>query len=413
MESISQKDRTILRRVAAQQMELASMPYMQTLTQRWIRHNACEPGLPMIVVEWGTFSQEAITPRLQCEGEIARRVEWRLYANFIGHLAFGDDSFVPDYMPVRYGAWFKPFDIDVVVEHIPGSDNSLGHHFREAITDLSRDFHLLKPSTFGVNRQETASSLALCNDLFGDILPAKLSGAALYSVPTQHLVHIMSMETMLFSLYDYPDEFHRMMQMLANDTLRYFRFLETEGLLLPTTRNEPVGNGTFAFTDVLPSQGPLTARDVWGFMDSQESAGISPQMYGEFIFPYYEQIAQEYGLMSYGCCEAVHSIWDHCLSKLSNLRKLSISPWCDERYMGERLAGSKIVYHRKPSPNYLGVDAQLDAPALKAHIDQTLIAAKGCTIEFTQRDAYTVHGNMEKVREFVRIVRRCCQEQAG
>ena len=412
MESISQKDKTILRRVAAQQMELAAAPQMQALTQRWVRHNACRPGLPMVVVEWGSFPQEVITPRLQCEGEAARRIEWRLYANFIGHLQFQDDSFVPDHMPVRYRTWFKPFDIDVVVERIPGTD-SLGHHFREVIGDLSRDFHLLKPSTYGVDREETASTLSLCNDLFGDILPARLSGAALYSVPTQNIVHIMSMETMLFALCDYPDDFHRMMRMLEDDTLRYFRFLEKEDLLLPTTKNEPVGNGTFAFTDELPAQGPLTTRDVWGFMDSQETTGISPQMYEEFIFPYYRRIAQEYGLMSYGCCEAVHPLWANCLSKLPNLRKLSISPWCDEPYLGERLAGTKIIYHRKPSPNYLGVDAQLDAPALKAHIEATLTAAKGCTIEFTQRDVYTVHHNMEKVREFVRIVRRCCQEQGG
>ena len=40
-------------------------------------------------------------------------------------------------------------------------------------------------------------------------------------------------------------------------------------------------------------------------------------------------------------------IRERCLSKLTNLRKVSSSPWCSEEYMGERLRGSKVIYHRK------------------------------------------------------------------
>jgi len=198
--------------------------------------------------------------------------------------------------------------------------------------------------------------------------------------------------------------------MLTDDYLRFFRFIEKENLLLPTIGNEAVGNGTFAFSDELPAQGLLTTRDVWGFMDSQETTGISPTMFEEYIFPYYKQVAEQFGLLSYGCCEAVHPIWEKCLSKLENLRKLSISSWCDENYMGEQLASKKIIYHRKPSPNFLGVNTHLDIPALKEHIDATLRAAKGCTVEFTQRDVYTVHHDMDKVRKYVCVIRECCEE---
>lgn len=411
MESISKKDRDILRALASRQMELASAPDMQNLKRRWTEHNSCKPGLPMVVVEWDTFAGEVISPKLRCEGEAARGIEWRIYSNFIGRTEFMDDHFVPDYMPVSYSTWFKAFDIDVVRESA-SDGTSLGHHFREAIKDLGDDFHKLKPSAFGVDRAATQRTIDMLSDVFGDILPVKLKGSCLYSVPTQSIIHIMSMETMLFSLYDYPDLFHSMMRMLTDDYLSYYRFIERENLILPTTGNEGVGNGTFAFTDELPESGALTTKDVWGFMDSQETTGISPDMFAEFIFPYYREISSQYGLLSYGCCEAVHPVWDNCLSKLSNLRKLSISPWCDEAYMGEQLRGKKIVYHRKPSPNYLGVDVNLDAPALSKHIKNTLMAAKGCVIEFTQRDVYTVHNNMEKVREYVRIIRSLCEKFA-
>ncbi|MEG0127301.1 MAG: hypothetical protein RR816_14620, partial [Clostridia bacterium] len=59
----------------------------------------------------------------------------------------------------------------------------------------------------------------------------------------------------------------------------------------------------------------------------------------------------------------------------------------------------------------LGVDRVLDTEGFRKHIQTTLQAARGCLVEFTQRDVYTVHGDMEKVREYVRIVRQCIDER--
>lgn len=415
MESISRSDRQILRALASKQHEIAASPQMQALCQLWIAHNDGQASRPLVVIEWETFAQEAIAPLLHCTGEQARQVEWALYANFVGHELFHDDSFVNDFMPVTRTLRFTPFGIEPQLSHAKDS-SSIAYHYHEIITDLEDDFSLLGKATFEVDETESNQQLALYNELFGDILPAKLFGSGLYAVPTQILVHLMSMETMLFSMMDYPQRFHEMMNRLADDYLTYFHFLQEHHFLLPTTRNEHVGNGTFAFTNELPAAEqlggrPVTLHDIWGFMDSQETTGISPEMYHEFIFPYYQKISAPFGLLSYGCCEAVDPIWDRDLSTLSNLRKVSISPWCNEQIMGERLAGKKIIYHRKPSPNYLGVDRVLDTEGFRKHIQTTLQAARGCLVEFTQRDVYTVHGDMEKVREYVRIVRQCIDER--
>lgn len=73
--------------------------------------------------------------------------------------------------------------------------------------------------------------------------------------------------------------------------------------------------------------------------------------------------------------------------------------------MGEALRGRKTVYHRKPSPNFLGVDKVLDKDGLRKHIQKTVDATKGCVVEYTQRDVYTVHNDMQKVRDYVSIIR--------
>lgn len=128
-------------------------------------------------------------------------------------------------------------------------------------------------------------------------------------------------------------------------------------------------------------------------------------MYEEFIFPCYQKIAGQYGLLSYGCCEPVDPIWESCISKLDNLRKVSISPWCNEEYMGERLAGSKIIFHRKPSPNILGLGTVLDEDALRAAMRKTLKAAQGCKLEITQRDVYTINHDVGKAKRYVDIIK--------
>lgn len=409
---ISQRDRRILRELAKKQIELSQSPRMKSLEREWIWHNDCKSSHVMVVIEWLTFQQELIPPLLQCEGELARQMEAELYGNFVGHQLFGDDSVVKDHFAIKQESYFKPFNIDFGVVYAEDG-NGVGHHFQEVIHDLEEDFSLLSPSSFGSNRHKTQEKKELAENLFGDILPVKITGYSLDVGLTRDLVHIMGMETMLFSMYDYPGLFHSMMQKLTNDYLEYFHYLEKNDLLLPTAGSEPVWQGSYAYTQDLPSEkdGKISLGEVWGYMDSQESSGISPQMYEEFMFPYYEQIGREFGLLSYGCCEPVDPIWERDISTFRNLRRVSISPWCNEEYMGEQLRGKRIVYHRKPSPNYLGVDKNLDEESFRKHIQKTMAAARGCTLEITQRDVYTVHHNLEKVRRYVEIIRQCAEER--
>lgn len=412
-DTVQKWERERLRELARKQLEYAKSELNQKRIKEWYLHNDLKGERPMVQLEMWTFEQEIIPQRLKCVTPKARALEAQLYRNFLNRELFDDDRVVPDYFPLSYDAWFRMFDIEVKVENAQlDGHQSLGHHFIPCLEDLEEDYEegKIKPSTFGVDLERTEKKKQFIEEMIGDILPVKIQMDCLYSVPTQMLVHIMSMEQMMFNMYDYPELFKKMMGQIADDTLVYYRMLEEKKLILPTTTFESVGQGTFAFTNDLPGEEvfrerPFTTKDVWGFMDSQETVGISPQMYEEFIFPCYQKISSQYGLLSYGCCEPVHPIWENCISKLENLRKVSISPWCDEAYMGEKLRGSRVIYHRKPSPNYLGVDRILDEDALREHIRTTLRAAKGCKVEFTQRDVYTIHNDLDKARRYIEIIR--------
>ena len=401
---MTSKDKERIRELAKQQREIAESPKMEALRERWYKHHTFHKSEPMVTVELGTFADEILPPLMQCEDTFSRQIEWMLLHNIANTLFFHDDTIVRKEIPIPFQSWFIPFGIPVQKKL---ADGGIGHHFVPFIEDLEKDYKKLQQSEFGVDKLSSVKRADQLNELIGDILPARVTGKSLYAVPTQDIVHLMSMETLFISLFDCPELFLEMLNRLTDDYLAYFGSVEKEGLLGATVWDTPVAQGSYCFTDSLPSKKdtPYTLSDIWGFLDSQETVGISPQMFAELIFPSYKKIAQKFGHLSYGCCEPVDSIWENCLSTLPNLRKLSISPWCNEEYMGEQLAGKKIIYHRKPSPNFIGVGTTLDEEALRKHIARTVKAARGCAIEFTQRDVYTVNKDMGKVKRFVEIIR--------
>lgn len=398
---VSGQDWQILRELAKKQFFYANQECNLKRREEWYRHNELQGERPLIHLEMGTFEQEILPERMRCMGDFARQLERALYCNFLNQELFDDDRVTPDYFAVGYDSYFTLFGLQVKVQGTKDAEGktSVGHHFISQIEDLEEDWDKVGETQFGVNPAASLERKAAVEEVIGDILPVRLEGNCLYSVPTQMVVHLMSMETMMFSMYDYPELFKEMMERITDDTLAYYRLLEKEGLILPTTGGGFLGQGSWCYNHTLPdgkAPGSYTAKDVWGFMDSQETVGISPEMFEEFIFPCYKKISESYGLLSYGCCEPVGPIWENCISRLENLRKVSISPWCNEEYMGERLRGSRVIYHRKPSPNYLGTGTVLDEEAFRAHIRKSLKAAKGCEMEITQRDVYTINRDIPK-----------------
>lgn len=403
-------EREILRELAKKQLEIANSQKNLDIVTQWYRHAAQKPGRPMVHIEINTFQEETIEPKMRCSSADARELEYKLLHSFTNQELFGDDKPVAPYFQIDWKSWFHLFGFNIGKTFAENENGkALGHHFNHVISDLEDDYEKLGKTSFGVDEAATKEAFSLAEDCFGDILPVKMGMGCLYSVPTQQVVHMMGMENMYIAMMDCPELFSEMMGRIADDYIAWFDFMEKGGYLLPTTGFENLGQGSFCFNDVLPSEPPVTKHDVWGFMDSQESVSISPDMYREFILPCYEKVSSQYGLFSYGCCEPVHSIWKF-LKPLENLRKISISPWCDEEFMGEQLRGSRVIYHRKPSPNLLGVDPVLDEDAVREHITKTMNAARGCTLEITQRDVYTVHNNPGKVRRYVELIRECAEE---
>ncbi|MEG1805586.1 MAG: hypothetical protein RR327_04235 [Clostridia bacterium] len=408
--TISNHDASNLRELAKQQLDLALSQAMRGREQMWKNHNDLKGEQPLVTIEVRTFLDDII-PTLQCEDKIARIIEKKLLSTIYGFLSTFDDRVVPSYYGVSPEVEFEIFSIPYLRHYAEGESG--GFAIEQQITDIERQVHELKPSTFKFDKELFLDEIKLAEDVFGDILPVKITCAPIGVFLSKHIVDLMGMENMMYALYDFPNEMREFIDKIVDEYLKYFRFLEENKLLVQNNDNTIVKMGTVGFTDDLPKvTGKIvTTKNIWGHLNSQETSSISAEMYDDFFSDAYAKVASEFGLYTYGCCEQVDGIWKNSIKrKMPNgLRKISISPWCNEEFMGEQLRSEKIIFHRKPSPNFIGVGKYLDEEGFKHHIEKTLKAAKGCKVEFSLRDIYTLSGELSKPRKAVEIIRQAIE----
>ena len=408
-------ERKILKDLAERQAEYAALPIMREREKMWYATNTGRGGTPIpIVIEEWTFDRDFMPEgTCLCQSETARKIEHSIRHVLRSYELIGDDKVVPGTHQISWFTDVDEFGMEIPIEYISDGDGiETGYRFHHIIKDLHEDFKKLKPTTISVDREKTFAYQKFLEDLFDGVLPVEItcSGSGSGMSLTHRVIALMGMETFFTSMLDYPDETHRLMEYLTSNALSQMRFYEREGLLRPNNGNHTSFGSSFNFTDELPQKdwdgGSLRLKDMWLSSNSQETVGVSPQMFHEFCFPYYSRVCEPAGLIYYGCCEPVSPLWEDSISKLPHLKKVSVSRWCDESYMGEALRGTDVVYSRKPDPNFLSVDRTLDEDAWSKHIRKSIDAARECQMEIIIRDVYTLHGNIENARRAVELARR-------
>ena len=410
--TITSDERRYLRELARKQREYAALPIMAERTALWYRHNALQGERPVVVMEMGTFERDML-PDPRCTSPAAIEIERSLLRPIISHEEVDDDKVVPDHFSVNWRIHIDEFGIEIPTDRAEDAQGrAIAYHWQHPIKTLKQDFGKLKPATFSVDREGTLAWKAFAEEVLGDILPVviKNNSLAWHAALCAKVVRLMSLEQMMYAMVDEPDELRALMAYLRDNLLAYAKWQEQEGLLVLNNGNDYAGAGSYGFTTELPTEqyaqtGRVTTHDQWLNINSQETVSVSPRMYGRFIFPYYRDLCEPFGLVYYGCCEPVHDIWKDYVSQYPHLRKVSISAWCNEEFMGEALRGSRVIYSRKPSPNFVGVGTTFDAEGFRAHIEKTLRAARGCRAEIIFRDIYTVSGDRTKPGQAVRITR--------
>ena len=411
--TLSNFERDFLRDLAQKQAEIAALPVMDQRKKMWYALNDAHPGArPPVIIETWTFDRDFMPASIyQCQSTVGREIESQLLRNIRNHELIDDDKVIPDTYDIGWFIEEDEFGVPVKHEAIPDAEGvEIGFRFLHPIHDLERDLPLLKPIKMTVDRDKTFAWQDFLTDLLGEYLPVKIrTGCHVSTMLTHRVVDLMGMEPFFTAMYDQPDAVHQLMAYLRDNALSRMHWLESEGLLCYNHENQDSFGSSYNFTTRLPKPGAENSSprlsDTWGCSNSQETVGVSPRMFREFCFPYYKEVCEPMGLLYYGCCEPAHPFWNE-ISQLPHLKKVSISRWCDQSFMGEALRGTEIVFSRKPNPNFLSVDANLEEDNWAKHIQETLDATRnGVFVEFIIRDVYTMHGNLNNARQAVNITR--------
>ena len=219
-------------------------------------------------------------------------------------------------------------------------------------------------------------------------------------------IKLRGLENLMVDMYDNPDVVHRLMAILRDGNMHRLDWLESEGLLPLNTGGTYVGSGGFGWTTQLPAPGfdPDRVRtiDMWGFAESQETVGVGPSMFAEFIAPYQQPLLERFGLNCYGCCEPLDRRWD-VVRRFPRLRRVSVSAWADLEVMSEYL-GREYIMSIKPSPTLLA-QPQMNEEAVRDDLRRTLRITRHNVVEIIMKDNHTLGGNPRNAARWVEIAR--------
>lgn len=405
---MSNRDRDILRGLAARWMGLASLPVMAVRRRQWTALKDLRAERPMVLFETWTLENYVADDELACEDAELRRVEKAMRAVIRQAEEIGDDYVVEPFLRVYWDIERSDFGVPLLREGAQDVEGgNVAYHFDYPIRTPA-EIDRLRPRTFTVDRAKTQRRAERLSDIFGDLLPVVLHGTGgHWAALTQDLFKLIGNDNLLTWTYDAPDALHRLMAYLRDDRLAYFSWLEREGLLgLNSTGFELAGSGSPGYISSLPQPdyaGTARLVDIWAWMESQETTMISPRMFAHFFLPTMAEVSRIFGLIYYGCCEPVHDRWDKIIAAIPNVRAVSVSPWCDKRIIAEKL-GRNVIFSRKPKPAPIS-GATPDWDVLTEDIDETLAAARDCNLEIIFRDVYRINGDRPRLTKWAQMVR--------
>jgi hypothetical protein len=408
------EDIRVLRGLLERKREIAGDPVMETRRALWTRHASLDSQRPMILAETGGVLDELVPMSgLQCCAEWARSMERTLREVIFRYESVGDDFVIEPWIPYGWFVTLGDYGVETSLVHGDNEGKLGSYTWDPPIKDLDADFDKLHVREVTVDREGTEAWRQFLEVHFGDILPIRLRDSYWWTTGlTWSAIDLIGLESLMLAMYDNPEGLHRLMAFLRDDFLQLFDTFEDRELLTLNDEDDYVGSGSIGYTDELPqpdwSPGdPVRVADLWGLSESQETVGISPEMFETFIFPYQLPLISRFGLSYYGCCEPIHNRW-HVIKRIPNLRRVSISPWCDQAMMAETL-GDDYIFCRKPNPAMIST-GHFDDEAIREDLRETVRLVGDGPLELVMKDVHTLNRDPERLGRWVTLAREVCVE---
>jgi hypothetical protein len=408
---MSLEERRLVRDLAKRVAEIAALPIQAERIRLWKALNALGPERAMVLLNPQNGWVDLVPDEaLVCQDERLRGIELALRRDIFRH------EHVPDDYPIT-ADWGVGWSIEKgdygLSETYEYTEARSVFHWDPPIK-TAKDMARLHPRTLAVDREASAQALNWHQELLGDILSVRRGGVNHCRCGlTRQLIMLRGLEQMMMDMYDNPALLHELMGFLRDEQLREFAFYQQEGLLaLNNGPQDWTGSGGLATTDELPAPGYDAAHvrlaDMYAWAESQESVGVGPKLFNEFVLQYQLPVVNQFGLVDYGCCEPLDKKLDLIIASVPRLRWAAVSPWANREMAADKL-GNRFVYCYKPQPSRMCQPGP-DWEGVEHELRETLTIARGCCVSLVMKDTTSYFGEPQRATRWAEIAQRVAAE---
>jgi len=403
------RDRDILRGLASRVAEIAALPVHREKAKLWQKLNDLDSVRPLVWINEICWHEMNVDDELtlRCASPWARDQETELRRLLYQWRHLPGDMVVDDFLTCPLAVHSTDFGIVEDVDVVKTDDVSdvVSRHFHVQIRDESDIEKIRMPR---VTHNEAATELryeAMC-DVYGDIMPVRKVGQThIWFTPWDYLIRWWGIQEAMIDMIERPELVHAAVDRMVDAWMTELdQFVELNALSLDCN-NTRIGSGGYGYTDQLPGAGfdpaAVKPHNMWGCSNAQIFSEVSPQMHWDFAIEHDMRWLERWGLAYYGCCEPLDAKID-ILRRIPNLRKVSVSPWCNSDRVVEQI-GLDYVMSRKPSPAILAEDGWRPDQA-RRDIREFLEKTEGkCHIELIMKDISTVRYSPQRLWEWETI----------
>lgn len=405
---ISEKDKTILRKLAEETANITALPIQVQKADMWRRLNRLDPVKVMVLINEIPWHEMGPEVELKTNSKFCRSYEMQLRRMLYQWKHMRCDMVIEAKVFCPLAIHDTGFGIEADMINAEGDTGFrdpvvvTGASDFEPVIKNEEDMEKIQMPQVKIDREVTERNHELLSDIFKDILSVEKQGApGFWFAPWDELVTWLGVEEALTYMITRPKFVHRLMKRLVDAHL--YRLDQYEKLNALASNNGPyrVGSGGFGFTDELPqvdfNNTHVGAIDIWGCSAAQILAAVSPEMHQEFALQYEMPWLERFGLTYYGCCDPLHKKI-HILESIPNLRKISVSPWADLKEAAANIS-DKYVLSLKPNPAVLAAE-NWNLDAARQQLSQALEKTKDCAVEVILKDISTCRKEPHRLWEW-------------
>ncbi len=416
---LSPNDTVVLRRLASEVAEITALPIHQEKARLWRDLNDLRSQRPMVWINEICWHEMNVDDELtlQTKHRWAQEQERDLRRTLYQWRHIPGDMIVNDFLACPLAIHSTDFGImeDVDVVKTDAASDVVSRHFNVQIRDFA-DLEKIRMPKVTHNASATEFRYQAMCQVYEGILPVKKVGQThIWFTPWDYLIRWWGIQEAMIDMIERPELVHAGVERMVDAWMVELDQFVAQNLLSLDCNNTRIGSGGYGYTDQLPGGNfdpqCVTPLNMWGCSNAQIFSEVSPRMHWEFALEHDLRWLSRFGLTYYGCCEPLDRKID-ILRRIPNLRKISVSPWCDTKRAIEKIAADYVI-SRKPSPAILAEDAWHPDRA-RQQIREFLDATGGkCHVELIMKDISTVRYQPQRLWQWAAIAREEAEERAS